>query len=309
MRVRALATRAGACIAAVLARWRRGRLRTAAAPEHPSGLDRQGAGHEPAFMVATANPLATRAGYDILRAAATRSMRRSPCNSCSASSSRNRRASAAARSCSITMRARDGSIAYDGRETAPAAAKPDRFLDADGQPLAFLDAVVGGRSVGVPGTVRLLETVHRRHGRLPWPRLFRRAIALAEQRLRDLAAAARAEIAARDALAAAARARLFPDGRRRAAPDRRRVCAIRRTRERCATLAAHGAERVLRRRRSPTTSCARRTTRRATRATSRAPISRTTRQGARAGVRRLSRAIASAACRCRRRAGSPCCRC
>jgi gamma-glutamyltranspeptidase/glutathione hydrolase len=72
-------------------------------------------------------------------------------------------------------------LAYDGRETAPAAAKPDRFLGADGQPLAFYDAVIGGRSVGVPGTVALLEMVHRRHGRLPWPRLFRRAIALAER--------------------------------------------------------------------------------------------------------------------------------
>ena len=72
-------------------------------------------------------------------------------------------------------------IAYDGRETAPAAATPGRFLDARGQPLAFFDAVVGGRSVGVPGTLKLLETVHRRHGRLPWPRLFARAIALAEQ--------------------------------------------------------------------------------------------------------------------------------
>jgi gamma-glutamyltranspeptidase/glutathione hydrolase len=71
-------------------------------------------------------------------------------------------------------------VAYDGRETAPAAARPDRFIGEDGRPLAFFDAVVGGRSVGVPGTVRLLETVHRRHGRLPWARLFERAIALAD---------------------------------------------------------------------------------------------------------------------------------
>ena len=70
-------------------------------------------------------------------------------------------------------------IAYDGRETAPAAAKPDRFLK-DGKPLEFFDAVVGGRAVGVPGTVRLLETVHRKHGRLKWATLFAPAIALAE---------------------------------------------------------------------------------------------------------------------------------
>jgi gamma-glutamyltranspeptidase/glutathione hydrolase len=70
-------------------------------------------------------------------------------------------------------------VAFDGRETAPRAATPRRFLDAAGRPLAFDDAVVGGRSVGVPGTLRLLEAVHRRYGRLPWPQLFASAIELA----------------------------------------------------------------------------------------------------------------------------------
>src|SRR5258706_12426124 len=49
----------------------------------------------------------------------------------------------------------------------------------DGKPMAFYDAVVGGKSVGVPGTVRLLETVHRQHGRMKWADLFEPAIALA----------------------------------------------------------------------------------------------------------------------------------
>ena len=71
-------------------------------------------------------------------------------------------------------------VAYDGRETAPAAAKPDRFLDGDGRPLRFHDAVIGGRSVGVPGTVALLAETHKRHGRLPWEELFLPAIELAE---------------------------------------------------------------------------------------------------------------------------------
>ncbi|KAB8335214.1 gamma-glutamyltransferase [Scytonema tolypothrichoides VB-61278] len=70
---------------------------------------------------------------------------------------------------------------YDGRETAPAAAKPDRFLDAEGKPLQFYDAVVGGKSVGVPGAVRMLELAHKKHGRLPWKQLFQPAIKLAEQ--------------------------------------------------------------------------------------------------------------------------------
>ncbi|MCZ6721008.1 MAG: gamma-glutamyltransferase [Proteobacteria bacterium] len=71
-------------------------------------------------------------------------------------------------------------VSYDGRETAPAAAEGDLFLEADGTPMAFLDALVGGRGVGVPGTLRLLERAHREQGRLPWTDLFAPAIALAE---------------------------------------------------------------------------------------------------------------------------------
>lgn len=67
----------------------------------------------------------------------------------------------------------------DGRETAPADAGPDLFLDLDGKPLRFFDAVVGGRSVGVPGTVRLLEMLHDRYGKLAWGPQFDAAINLA----------------------------------------------------------------------------------------------------------------------------------
>ena len=69
---------------------------------------------------------------------------------------------------------------YDGRETAPAAAGGDLFLDADGEPLPFFEAVVGGRSVGVPGVVALMATAHAAHGRLDWGSLFTPAIELAE---------------------------------------------------------------------------------------------------------------------------------
>jgi gamma-glutamyltranspeptidase/glutathione hydrolase len=68
---------------------------------------------------------------------------------------------------------------YDGREIAPAAAKPDRFVK-DGKPLQFLEAAVGGRSVGVPGVLAMLELAHAKHGRLAWRELFAPAIRIAE---------------------------------------------------------------------------------------------------------------------------------
>jgi gamma-glutamyltranspeptidase / glutathione hydrolase len=76
---------------------------------------------------------------------------------------------------------RSGQLAsIDGRERAPASARPDMFIGPDGKPLGFREAFVGGRSVGVPGNIRLMERAHRRWGKLPWSRLFRPAIRLAE---------------------------------------------------------------------------------------------------------------------------------
>jgi gamma-glutamyltranspeptidase/glutathione hydrolase len=69
----------------------------------------------------------------------------------------------------------------DGRETAPLQAKPQLFQDENGEPLKFFDAVVGGRSVGTPGTPALLEALHERWGNQPWSSLFGDAITLAEQ--------------------------------------------------------------------------------------------------------------------------------
>lgn len=69
--------------------------------------------------------------------------------------------------------------AYDGRETAPAKATADMFLDAEGKPLAFNEAALGGHAVGVPGLLRMLEMAHDEHGRLPWARLFEPAMRLA----------------------------------------------------------------------------------------------------------------------------------
>ena len=67
--------------------------------------------------------------------------------------------------------------AFDGRETAPLAADADLFIDAQGKPMPWPRALVGGRSVGTPGVLKMLELGHRQHGNLPWSELFTDAIA------------------------------------------------------------------------------------------------------------------------------------
>jgi gamma-glutamyltranspeptidase/glutathione hydrolase len=70
--------------------------------------------------------------------------------------------------------------AFDGREIAPKAATPGMFLGQDGAPLSYSDAVLSGRSTGVPGAVAMLGSAHARHGALPWEKLFAPAIRAAE---------------------------------------------------------------------------------------------------------------------------------
>ncbi len=69
----------------------------------------------------------------------------------------------------------------DGRETAPLDATPTLFLDENGEPLDFFDAVVGGRSVGVPGTPALMQKAHDKWGGSDWASLFAEAIILADE--------------------------------------------------------------------------------------------------------------------------------
>ncbi|MGH8130227.1 MAG: gamma-glutamyltransferase family protein [Steroidobacteraceae bacterium] len=70
--------------------------------------------------------------------------------------------------------------AFDGRETAPASATPGMFLDENGEPLSYRDAVLSGRSTGVPGALAMLGAAHARYGALPWHELFDSAIRAAE---------------------------------------------------------------------------------------------------------------------------------
>jgi gamma-glutamyltranspeptidase/glutathione hydrolase len=133
------------------------------------------------FMVVAANPIAARTGYDILErggsavdaAIATELV----LNLVEPQSS-----GIGGGGFLLAYSAHEGRLrAYDGRETAPAAARPQRFLGADGKPLAWPDAVVSGKSAGVPGLLAMLELAHRKQGKLAWKSLFEPAIRLAEQ--------------------------------------------------------------------------------------------------------------------------------
>ncbi len=142
-----------------------------------------GAGAEPPArhdMIAAANPLAAEAGRDMLRrggsavdAAIAAQM---VLNLVEPESS-----GIGGGAIMVLWSAKEHKVtSFDGRETAPQAAKPDRFLDAAGKPQSYFDALVGGRSVGVPGVLRMLDLAHRRYGKLPWADLFAPAIQLAE---------------------------------------------------------------------------------------------------------------------------------
>jgi gamma-glutamyltranspeptidase/glutathione hydrolase len=72
-------------------------------------------------------------------------------------------------------------VSLDGRETAPKSAQENRFLDAQGAPLPFRQAVTSGLAVGTPGMVKLMQQTSLRFGKLPWQTLFQPAIQTAQQ--------------------------------------------------------------------------------------------------------------------------------
>lgn len=105
--------------------------------------------------------------------------------------------------------------AFDGRETAPQGVTPQLFLNEEGDPLNFVSALVGGRAVGVPGVLRMLEDAHRWHGVLPWKDLFEPAIRAAREGFEVTPRLHR--LLRRDPLfraMPAARALFYPDGGR-----------------------------------------------------------------------------------------------
>ncbi len=149
-----------------------------AQPEGSSGYSPKPGWATKKFAVAAANPLATDAGLQVLRAGGSAID-----------------AAVAVQMVLTLVEPQSSGIgggafllhaagskveAFDGRETAPAGVDEKLFIGADGKPLAFYDGVVGGRSVGVPGTVKMLEAAHKQYGKLPWAQLFLPAITLAD---------------------------------------------------------------------------------------------------------------------------------
>lgn len=150
-------------------------------PEAPSGWQAREPAHAKRFMVAAANPLAVDAGVEMLRAGGG-ALDAAIAVQMVLGLVEPQSSGPGGGAFLLHWSQQAGSLrSYDGRETAPAAAKPDRFLGPDGRPQGFVEAVVSGRSVGVPGVLRMLELAHRRHGRLAWDRLFEPAIRLAAQ--------------------------------------------------------------------------------------------------------------------------------
>ncbi|WP_062263718.1 gamma-glutamyltransferase [Endozoicomonas arenosclerae] len=154
------------------------------APEEATGFEEKGLVKASKHMVVAANPLAVQAGDEVLRKGGS--------------------AADAAIAVQLVLNLVEpqssgiGGGAFtlyydavkkklttlDGRETAPLESTPTLFQDEKGKPLKFFDAVVGGRSVGTPGTVKLLEDMHERYGKRPWSELFQPAIKLAEEGFR-----------------------------------------------------------------------------------------------------------------------------
>ena len=146
-------------------------------PESATGFTPKPGWATTKFAVAAANPLATEAGYQILKAGGTAV---DAAIAVQMVLTLVEPQSSGIGGGAFLLHASGGKVeAFDGRETAPASANENLFIGADGKPMAFYDGVVGGRSVGTPGTVRMLEMAHKQYGKLPWAQLFAPAIQLA----------------------------------------------------------------------------------------------------------------------------------
>lgn len=154
------------------------------APEQASGHHNKAEVVAHKFMVSAANPLAVEAGYEVLKSGG------SAVDAMIAVQTvlglvEPQSSGIGGGAFVVYFDAKSQQLtSFDGREMAPAKAKPGLFLDSQGQALRFYDAVVGGRSVGSPGVVALFERLHQQYGKQAWPSLFEASIELAQQGFR-----------------------------------------------------------------------------------------------------------------------------
>lgn len=148
-------------------------------PEISSGYNEKPGWATSEFAVASANPLSTDAGYQIIQAGG---------NAVDATVATQLvltlvepQSSGIGGGAFFLMWDGEEIHAYNGRETAPSGATEELFLDENGEPLPFGDAVRSGKSVGVPGTLALMKVIHEQFGDLPWEEVLEPAITLAEE--------------------------------------------------------------------------------------------------------------------------------
>jgi len=147
-----------------------------AAPEGSSGFAHRASARGSVLMAASANPLATDAAYAVLARGGS-AVDAVVAAQMMLTLVEPQSSGIGGGAFLLTYQAASGQVdAWDGRETAPMAANEHLFLGEDGRPLPFYSAAVGGRAVGVPGAVRMLEAAHRQLGRTSWPELVQPAI-------------------------------------------------------------------------------------------------------------------------------------
>jgi gamma-glutamyltranspeptidase/glutathione hydrolase len=144
-------------------------------------LDSQAPAKAKTHMISTANPLATRAGLEILRKGGS-AIDAAIAAEMVLTLVEPQSSGIGGGAYLLHFAAKSGDLeAYDGRETAPASAFPKMFQDKDGNRLPRKEARLAPQAIGVPGLLRMLELAHKKNGKLPWAQLFDPAIKLAEE--------------------------------------------------------------------------------------------------------------------------------
>ena len=150
-----------------------------AQPELSTGYTEKPGWQTSEFAVAAANPLATDAGYQIIKAGG------SAIDAAVAVQMVltlvEPQSSGIGGGAFVLTYDNNRRFAYNGRERAPEGAHEEMFYNENGELLSFGESVRSGMAVGVPGTVAVLAEAHAKHGRLPWADLFKPAIMLAEE--------------------------------------------------------------------------------------------------------------------------------